>query len=393
MIDYSFLRLKDDFSKAKNLDDSPVTEVFYNDIIQLSPKEAYCQITNVEGGISFQGDFNADLVNCSDISVKDITQNVFIEEITDSNGNTQLCIELININKDFYRETLFIRLTHTLSNTSYWSVPINITDYQINQTSFFQYKSYDDFLGIPYTNSQKWQSIRLRCYFDIPIDESETQDYYQISRQRTISSRTLIKTFNKYQLDYINVFCFERLNALLKSDLVYINKHRITNKPTVSSDDREGLSNFFTTNFIAAIDKNDFLEYDYQVFEGLNVVTYSPLGNYTNTNLPDDGFIQFNYPIEIGSGNIYMFDESDALLETFNVLSSNVFIDNTRLNITDITNQITDNQRYYYKYDSGIVNFLGIENEALENSDDWFVNIANADFNGSDFNNSDFYTD
>ena len=74
-------------------------------------------------------------------------------------------------------------------------------------------------------------------YFDIPIDETETEDYFQISRNVTISSRALIKTFEQYKIEQINTFTFRRLNMLLKHDLIYQNDIRITNKPTVSSSE------------------------------------------------------------------------------------------------------------------------------------------------------------
>lgn len=250
MVDYSFLRFKDNFVEAKNIGDSP-TATHIKHVIQLSPNEAYCQITNVSGGMAFGGNYNAYIVDCDDVVLKDITDYIFIDEFS-YNGETQSKIEVVNINTDYYNKTVFIKLESTESDVVFWSNPIMISDYRLFETSYFQYKNYDDFQGIGYTNAQCWQSIRLKCYFDIPVDNSEIDSYFQISRDRTISPRALIKRFEQYKIDFINSFSYILLNTLLKHDLIYVNGVRITDKPVVESQEREGESNWFTTTFICA---------------------------------------------------------------------------------------------------------------------------------------------
>lgn len=391
MIDYSFFRLKDSFLEAKKLGDSPVTEIFYNDFVQLSPNEAYNQITNVSGGVSFDGDYAVDIVDCSNVSLKDVTAHTFIEEFNDSLGQTQLSIELVNLGIDLYRETVFLRFTHTISNAVYWSIPLNITDYQIEQTSYFQYKSYDDFLGTPYTNAQKYQSIRLKTYFDIPVDLSETQDYYQISNQNTISARTLIKKFERYQIDYINFFCYERLNALLKSDIVYINTIRITDKPTVESKDREGQSNFFTSSFTASKNYNDILEYEFQIFMGVNVLEYTPFGLFhigSNVSGPE---INFDQNVLLGdTGTLKLYKQGTGLLQEWDISELQVNQDLLSLQ-TPFTLPNTTGS-YYFNYTSGLVTYLGVPLDAVNDDVTWFYTMQEADFDGNDFNNNDFFT-
>jgi hypothetical protein len=392
MIDYSFFRLKDSFLEAKKLGDSPVTTHFYNDFIQLSPKEAYLQITNVLGGISFEGDYTVDIVDCSNISLQDVTENIFITEFNDSLGQTQCSIEVINLNVDFYRETVFLRFTQTSSNAVYWSVPMNVTDYQIEQTTFYQYKCYDDFLGIPYTNAQVYQAIRLKSYFDIPIDKSETLDYYQISRQQTISARTLIKKFERYQIDYINFFCFERLNALLKSDIVYVDGVRVTDKPTLESNDREGQSNFFSTNFEVCKNYSDLLDYQYQIFTGINVLEYIPFGLFAlgigYINIPE---ISFDRNLVIGqSGSLKLFKEGTGLIKEWDISEINVTQD-VLSTTTPFTMPVSEGY-YYFNYTQGIATFFGIPVNAVEDTTTWYYRVRQADFNGLDFNNNDFFT-
>lgn len=54
MIDFSFIRLKDNLNDALNVGNSPMAGVVWYDAIQLLPNEIYTQITSVNGGISLQ---------------------------------------------------------------------------------------------------------------------------------------------------------------------------------------------------------------------------------------------------------------------------------------------------------------------------------------------------
>lgn len=387
MVDYSFLRLKDSFEQAKNIGDSPTATHAFFDCIQLSPNEAYSQITNVTGGISFSGDYEAYLVDCNNEVVKDITNNIFIEEFILSNGNTQCSIEIININQDFYRKTLYLRLDNTVSNVSYWSNPINVTDYRIWETSYFQYKNYDDFEGIGYTNAQKWQSIRLRCYFDIPVDESEVSDYFQISRNNTISARALIKRFEQYKVEYINSFTFIRLNNLLKHDLIYLNGVRVTNKPIAESEERLGESNYFPTQITCAMNYNDTLDYEYQIFGGFTLASLSPFGTYTECSLSESAFLEMSSEIVINTGTIRVYDASDnSLIVSFDetqIMQDDEF----SIVIEDFNTYITGLGNYYILVDAGLISSLhfGIVFEGISDPTVWAFNVADGDYSSDDY--------
>lgn len=387
MVDYSFLRLKDSFEQAKNIGDSPTATHTFFDCIQFSPNEAYSQITNVTGGISFSGDYEAYLVDCNNEVVKDIKNNVFIEEFILSNGNTQCSIEIININEDFYRKTLYIRLDNTVSNVSYWSNPVNVTDYRIWETSYFQYKNYDDFEGIGYTNAQKWQSIRLRCYFDIPVDESEVSDYFQISRNKTISARALIKRFEQYKIEYINSFTFVRLNTLLKHDLIYLNGVRVTNKPIAESEERLGESNYFPTQITCALNYNDTLNYEYQIFEGFELTTIDPQDTYTECTLQEQITGQFNSALTIGTGNLTVYDASDnSVVHIFTQDDINND-DAESFVIEDFLEYITGTGNYYILFDEGlfISTFFGLVYPALTDPTVWAFSVSESDYSNEDY--------
>lgn len=394
MEDYSFIRLKDNFNDAKSIGDSRVVTHPYFDCISLSPNEAYLQITNVDGGVSFDGQYIVSLVNCNDEVLKDITNNVFIEEFTDVNGNNQIKFEIVNINEDFYRQTLYLKFTSIDSNVEYWSNPLNVTDYEIEQTTYFEYENYYDFEGICYSVANCSQSIRLKTYFDIPIDESEVQDYFQVTRNRTISARALIKRFEQYKIDGINRFTFERLNLLLKHDLIYVDGVRMTNKTTLESSERFGLSNLFESSFVISKDYNDKKDYEYQIFGGLVIEDYDPIGNHTFASLPNSFNIEFNFDVVLGSGAIKLYNSESDLIYTFTSDDFNIFSQSvTSDSILDTI--ITENGTYYFTIDSGlfISEEFGLPFEGISDSTTWTFTVGDADFLGTDFNNEDFFTD
>ncbi|QQV90417.1 hypothetical protein Harreka1_10 [Olleya phage Harreka_1] len=394
MKDFSFIRLKDNFADAKNVGDSPVTTHPNYHFISLSPNEAYMQISNVSGGISFTGEYNVYLVDCNDSIKKDITSHIFIDEFTDVNGSNQIKFEIVNINKDFYRETLYFKFTSNDSNVEYWSNPLNVTDYQSELTTYFEYENYYDFEGICYSVANCSQSIRLQTYFDIPVDESEVQDYFQVTRNRTISARALIKKFEQYKIDGIYAFAYERLNLILKHDLIYVDGVRMTNKTTLESSERQGLSNLFESTFIIAKDYEDTKDYSFQLYGGLDIIEQAPLGDYTLSGLDDFIMAAFNTDIEINTGTLTVFDAlTNDPVRIFN--ESDMYVtDGNIFNIDALTDYITENGEYFIMLDSGLIvsTVFGTEYEGVNDNTEWAFSVSDGDFSGLDFNNNDFFT-
>ena len=390
MIDYSFIRLKNSFSAAKNVGDSTASEILDQRFIQLSPKKVYFQLTSVDGGISLIGDYKVEVIDCAETVLADVTDKVFLNEFSRASGENQLGIEFVALGVDFYTKTVFFKFTHTISNAKYYSNPLTITDFQIEETSYFQYKNYDDFRGIPYTASQKWQTISLKTYFDITINESDVQTYFQINNSRTISGRMLIKEFEKYQIDYIHHFGYLRLNTLLAHDLIYLNGVRVTDKAIVESNDREGNSNFFVTSFNVARNYNDELSYNPQVFS--LTTNYSPLGVYQVGSVIDPIKITFNSDVELGEGDIRLYQEGVGLIEAypttrFVVSGGEVTVDPANPIVLDNTGGT-----YYFNYDETFFIVLGDCLPALTDNTTWRYRVSLPDFDGGDFNNADFFT-
>ena len=108
MTDYSFIRLKDNITDALNIGDSPIVTHKFFSPIQLLPSLTYTQITNFTGGIALQSDVEVFIVDCNDNVLADITDNVFIEDFTNtSTGESQCKIEYVNLGVDFYQRNGF----------------------------------------------------------------------------------------------------------------------------------------------------------------------------------------------------------------------------------------------------------------------------------------------
>jgi hypothetical protein len=395
MIDYSFLRLKDNITDALNIGDSPVTTHLYFNPIQLLPNKTYCQITNVDGGIAITSECEVFVVDCHDNVLADITDNVFFSEFVDKKGQNQLAFEIVNVGVDFYRTTVLLKFQQLASDVVYYSNPINITAYQSEKTVYFKYKNYDDFNGIGYTAADKWQSISLAMYFDIPIDETETEDYFQISRNNTISARALQKVFEQYAIEQINAFTFVRLNSLLKHELIYLDDVRVTNKPTVSSSEREGDSNFMVTDVVVAKNYNDVSPYAFQIADAnLQIISILPLGNYTSSTIELDAKVTFNTTINLNTGFIRVYDASDdSLVLTFTEADMEVLLGN-QLYIEGFLIPMLPDATYYVTMSAGLVSspLFGTIFEGINDNTTWTFYIGTADFNNTDFNNDDFFT-
>lgn len=390
MVDYSFLRLKESITDALNTGDSPVSTHIYNSCIQLLPDRQYLQLTNVNGGVALGSNFECFVVDCQNNILADVTDNIFLEEFTDLQGQTQLAIEIINLSVDFYNTTVLLRFDKLASDYQLWTNPINITAYQQEQTSYFEYKNYNDYLGIPYTASQKFQSISVRTYFDIPIDESETQDYYQVSNGNTISARALIKEFERYQLDYIDTFTFRRLNALLKHDLIYLDEIRVTNKTSVPSEDREGDSNWFTTNFTVAKNYNESRVYSPQIYEGLLLVSCFPEGIYVSGTTFTEATFTFSQPITLNSGTISFYQSNGTLIQTFTQADMSVTGAVLTIDLVGTSVEALGDGLYYINISPNLVSAFGIGFVGVLDDTTCTFELIAADYSGDDYSNDYF---
>jgi len=390
MIDYSFLRFSTTFAKAKEVNDSPVATHLYKDCIQLLPSENYLQISNTENGIAFDGDFKAELVDCCGNVLVDITEQVGLTEFVDSKGIQQIAFELAYLSQDYGFNTVHLKFSKTTGSDVWYSNGFILTDLYVNETTRFDYKNVKNFNGIEYQRADFMQSIRLRTYFDRIVDETESKEYYQISKQNVISTRALLKKAFVYNFDYIDNFTFERVNLLLNHDIIYIDGVRMTNKTTAKSEERYLDSNLSKSEFNAYRNVDDKYDHVFQLYEPLKLIVKKPEGYYTLAGLPTELRVTFNKTIKVNAGIIKIYDSSDNLIITHNIIPNDNGDDFYEF---DITGVITYFETYYVQispgaFSNGLEVFAGIDNKV-----EWVFIITMADFDSNDFDNNDFFTD
>lgn len=380
-MDYSFLRFEDNLEQAKKIKNSPLSSIAINqNPIQLLPNEYYLQITNFASGIVFNGDYEVYLVDCNDRVKADITSKVAIYEFIDNDGINQIAIELYKLGLDFYKQPLFLKLVHTTSNNVFYSNSFFLTNYESHKTTRFDYRNGNAFFGIAYNKVDFYQSIRLITWFADLVDETEVGNYYQISKGNTISSRPLYKQKEKYKFDYINNFVFERTNAMLLNDIVYIDGIRQTNKTTCKSGEFVGDANYYKSEFEVYKDYNQtYLPYHF-IYEPLNLIDKSPLGIYTLTSLPNEITLNFNRNVTLLTGNVVVKNSLNTVVATFN--ESDISITSNIATI-DITGLITTNGTYTIEVDADLFTD-GSDNNSFYT---WTFEVLGGQYDGTEYSN------
>ena len=380
-MDYSFLRFEDSLEQAKKIKNSPLSSIAINqNPIQLLPNEYYLQITNFASGIVFNGDYEAYLVDCNDNVKADITTKVAIYEFIDNDGINQIAIELYKLGFDFYKQPLFLKLVHTTSNDVFYSNSFYLTNYESHKTTRFDYRNGNAFFGIAYNKVDFYQSIRLITWFADLVDETEVGNYYQISKGNTISNRPLYKQKEKYKFDYLNNFVFERTNAMLLSDIIYIDGVRQTNKTTCKSGEFIGDTNYYKSEFEIYKDYNQtYIPYPF-IYEPLTLIDKTPFGIYTLDSLVTTIKITFNRNITLLSGNVVIKDSLGVVVATFN--ETEIILDNNVARI-DITGLITTNDTYTIEVDANLFTD-GSDNNAFYR---WDFEVVSGEYENTEYSN------
>lgn len=383
-MDYSFLRFEDSLEQAKKIKNSPLSSIAISqNPIQLLPNEYYLQKTNVASGIVFNGDYEAYLVDCNDRVKADVTSKVAINEFIDNNGINQIDIELYKLGLDFYKQSLYLKLVHTTSNDVFYSNSFFLTNYEAHKTTRFDYRNGNAFFGIAYNKNNFFQSIRLITWFADLVDETEVGNYYQISKGNTISNRPLYKQKEKYKFDYLNNFVFERTNAMLLSDIVYIDGIRQTNKTTCKSGEFIGDTNYYKSEFEVYKDYNQtYLPYPF-IYQPLNLIDKTPLGVYTLASLPTEITLTFNRNVTLLSGNVVIKDSLGSVVATFNETDVNI-VDNVAT--IDITGIITLNDNYTIEVDSDLFTD-SVDNNSFYT---WDFSVISGQYDNTQYDNNEY---
>lgn len=387
--DFALIRLKPSFAEAKHLYDPKVSDpnLRRHSFIQLLPKgEPYLQITNLSTGIAFDNDYQVLIVDCYDRQLAEVTANVGIFEFTDSYGVQQISFELANLNVNFYGNKVFFKFIHTAGSDVWYSNPVLITSHRKEETTRFDYTASGLFNGVDYDRSEnKFQSIRLKCFYDRPVNRSESKGYDQITTNNAITAQKHIYRYSAYKIQYLTPFTINSVEVLLSHDIIYIDGERCTDKPDLNYDERLGNSNLFIGDFKASINSNDTFAPTWQIIEPLHIVSKAPDGIYTSGTFPAQITASFNKAIILGTGTLTVYNSDDTILETF-----------TQNDITVAGNSFSidfdapENGDYYIKISNGVFS-SGVEMFAgISNTTDWIFAIGEGFYSETYYNENNY---
>lgn len=379
-IDYSFLRLKNDFATAKH-DKMVDSEYYYNGGICLHPLERYLQISYSDINVAFAEDYKVELIDCQENVLLDISEKVYIAERQDNDGIYRISFEILPIEQDFYYQTIYLKFTHTASNLVLYSNGFLLTAEESENTFRLDYKSYSNYKGTNYPLADYFQSIRLFGYFNAINEKKDSKVYTEINGQ--IRKSRVIQSFeSEFVIDEINTFVYERLAVALENDLVYLNSEKCEIIDTLGTEERKGKSNLIGASFKAQINEAEIYNDINQIAPIFNYISLSPLGFYALDTLPNDILASFNYNLT-----------SVVYLKLYNY-DTDAFISNIEVEIID--NEFNaplptlTNGNYYFTF-SVINNF----SEVLEITDKevWKFSILDGEYSNEDYSNTEYLTE
>lgn len=389
-MDNSFIRLKPSFNQAKQMFDSKVANKRYYDCISLHPNETYLQITNSDTDIVFGNSYKASIIDCNEKELKDITDNVSIYEGTDSNGIRQIAFEIVNIGKSWYGNPVFLKLESTIGSDVFYSNAFTVSDENTKETIRLNYKSFGNYQSTDYKNFNYFQSIRVKAFFGSSQDETENATYTQVDGN-VLSQNPIIVFSESYTIQEINNFTFRALSIALKSDIVYLDLFRVTDKPQLKNGDVLGRSNLTMAEFIVHRNLDETFIDSNQITEAFLLINKYP-NKYISLSVANNNKItaSFNKNVMLGVDGYMKIYQVGGFLKATLYPSDFDVVGNTIQSKLPISNYVNDFADYYINFTTDLFNSVSDEKIELTNNTEWTFKIGRGDFKNSDFLNSDF---
>lgn len=384
-IDYSFIRLRDNFEDAKNLGESPQATICYNTQIRLAKGETYLQISNSPTSIVFNDEYTVHLIDICGNEVEDITENVFITEFFDSNGIKQIAWEYI-CDSEYYYKPLSFKFTNTVNDNTWYTNLVNITEDSKELTERFDYKHFENHFGTQYERADYYQSIRLALYYRNPINEDEIGEYHEITTNKTVGQRPIVKRKRRYVLDDSNNWVNDRITYMSYSSSLYVSNVKMTCTTPLEFNEPEMDSNIYETELILNPIWDDVFTFSYQIFEGLEITSVFPFGTYTQATIEAEGKCFFTIVPTLNTGSLTVYDASDdSVVSTFT--EGDMSIEDTSLYIPTLDADLLPNGTYYIQFDDGLITALGLTFAGISDKTTWRFTLTDGDYDSSDYSN------
>ncbi len=270
------------------------------------PNETFLQFTNFNFPFDTDSSISAEIIDVCGNILKVLQSGfhiAFKPFINTKTGKNQLVFELCT-DVDFGEQLVMLKFTS--SGKSIYSYPFYSTVEKQEETSKFYFKKEGYFKGIPYSEQNYFQTVRLRCFKNDSDQETENEELLQLSGRKYYSRNTTTPV-DRYLFYLADFFVFNRLVALLSHPIIYIDSQRATSTPSkINKGERIPDTNLFQLDF-EANPIEEYLTIDSQLLSKLEVVSLDYPDN--SILLLDDGVsnrftVTFNKDISIYDGSI-----------------------------------------------------------------------------------------
>ena len=308
-----------------------------------------------------------------------LTDNEYSVFVADLCGNnlqeiTEHCYFSLNYIEfasvfDFYGQYVCLKIVNNINPIDIWfSNPVFITD---------EFYSVD----LIYKNiSENYkQRSGLNCYFTRAVQESEVKTYVQESGTK-VSGKATFTEMKKYVFEQLDNFNYRNINTALANTIVYLDSLRITDKPLLKDSDIDGSQNTFQSELTASVNYNDSFDYQLQIAEPLELLSYYPSTIYTLDSVENRITLTFNHSVDSVSSSIIKLYKDDVFYINLDLIQ----IDSTTFE-QDYT--FTENGSYKIEIESGkFINTLYGQTEQI--SLEFF--IFDGEFERTEFDNTEF---
>jgi hypothetical protein len=383
-MDNSFLRLLPTFNEAKQMFDSKQSKFIYYDCISLLPNESYLQITASKVDIVFNGSYKVSVIDACENELKDISERVTIFEFFDKDGIAQIAFEIVNIGESWHYTPVFLKFENTVGAERFYSNAFTVSDENLDETIILNYKSYGYFQGTDYKNANYFQSIRIKSDFQNTEDATETATYTQTSGNVLSLNPTIVFPEN-FSIDYINNFTFRALAVALKSDIVYLEKYRVTDRPQLKNGERIGNSNLTSCEFTVHRNLDDKTSGSFQLTPILSIIGKTPNGVYNTIGFSTLYITaNFNKNIILGVGQFKIFKINGTLVATLTELDFSIVGYNLISNSL-ISTIVSDFDQYYITFTEGLVTSILNEKISITNNSDWTFELSAGEYEKTEY--------
>lgn len=345
--------------------------------IVLNPFSYVCQQTYGDFDIVLTN-YKAEIIDCYGKVLKDITSNFGIYGFTDNKGVNQIIFEIAPIRKSFYSDTVFVKLSSTIGAEVYYSTPFYLMDWQSHRQINIDYFNYTD-------ETIFVKRITIYAKQQPYIDETESKTYVT-SQGLTYSEKPIIPIAKPFFIEMGSELQYTALIYALKSDIVFINGVRMTNKPQINRGDFIGNTCRFEVDFKAYFNPSEVQEYTPQIIQPFAAIEFRPfniisVGESGYTILFNKNIIVTN-PSESAILQLYKYDD-DTLVR--NIEFDSGLIENNIAVSNDVRPE--ELEKYYILCDNN--QFASIDGEpfSIIDKDTWTFTVSAPDYDSNDYSN------